>query len=81
MNASDWMPVIFLISVVACIGIGVIKGRILLGILLGLLTGPLGLIAILCFPSAVKACPSCKKNVPKDAVKCAFCQTELAASK
>lgn len=55
--------------------VGLIKGRGLFGFLLGITTGPIGAIVIVCFPSATKACDACQKKIPVKASKCPYCQT------
>ena len=57
--------------------VGLVKGRGLFGFLLGLSTGPVGAFVMLVFPSAVKVCIACQKNIPSKAVKCPYCQTSL----
>jgi len=57
---------------------GVLKGRGLFGFLLGITTGPVGAVVMVCFQSAVKKCFTCQKNIPKQAIKCPHCQTDQA---
>jgi len=53
--------------------IGAAKGRGFLGFFLGVLLGPLGILAMLIIPGNRKVCYYCKSHIHKDAIVCPKC--------
>lgn len=65
----------------ACIAwlIGSRKGAHLLGLFLGLLLGPLGILAAIAMKGNRKQCPSCKEWVHKEARTCPHCAGDVSS--
>lgn len=57
--------------------IGSKKGEAGIGLLLGLLLGPFGVLAAILSSGNRKPCPFCREAVHKDAVVCPRCQREF----
>jgi hypothetical protein len=78
MNGNAFL-ILWIVS--AAIGglIGLIRNRVALGIILGLLLGPLGWLLVLLFTKAGRKCPACLAVVPQLATKCCHCGSDLPA--
>ena len=53
------------------------KGEGVLGFVVGLIFGPIGIIAAIFSKGKLKECPYCKERINKKAIRCPHCQKDL----
>lgn len=75
---STWMLVCLASSIIGGL-IGILRGRGVDGIVLGLLVGPIGWLLIWLGPDKRRKCPACLGVVPEGARKCCHCASDLTA--
>ncbi len=74
-----WLGLFTLVSAVAGALLGLVRGRWLLGLALGVALGPLGWLVILLLPADFVECPRCSfRNSPRRD-RCRHCGESLAA--
>lgn len=59
------------------VGVGEIKKRRDAGAILGLIFGPIGVLAAFFLEDRRRKCPACKLPIPDDAIRCGHCCTDL----
>lgn len=64
------------LGTVACVVLGVSKGRPILGVVLALLLGPIGFLLLL-FASDGRPCPHCRSSIDKRASVCPKCGRDV----
>jgi len=77
---NDFSFLIFIFMIISAgVGgvIGILKGRLAFGIILGFLLGPIGWLVTSCFSDASRKCPACLGRVPEGASKCRHCGSDL----
>lgn len=70
----------FVVGLVGAL-IGNRKGRLGLGLLLGVLLGPIGILIMVIVKGNRKKCPFCKEIMSVDAIRCPHCQKDIGKSK
>lgn len=74
-----WLLFIWIAGAFFATMIGYNKGRTLLGVVLGIVFGPLGAIQMAVVQSNNKTnCRYCQKSIMKAATRCPHCTSELA---
>jgi hypothetical membrane protein len=78
-NNSQIMFFLFIWLIFGIVGamIGKQKGEGFLGFIIGMLLGPIGILAVLFSSGNRKVCPACKEHIHRDATRCPHCREEL----